>query len=101
MSASNSAPEIDLEKGASPLLAPAPINLSWSDLTFRVNGKVILDGVSGELASGHLLAVMGPSGKCTVFPAMPITYPYNTSQTGAGKSTFLDVLNEHFFERLI
>ncbi|KZP14385.1 P-loop containing nucleoside triphosphate hydrolase protein [Athelia psychrophila] len=60
----------DLEKNVNS--TPEPITLTWLDLTFEVKGKVILDGVSGQLGSGQLLAVMGPSG--------------------AGKSTFLDVL---------
>lgn len=54
--------QMDIEKNGNPLLPPAPIYLSWSDLTFCINEKTILDGVSGELASGQLLAVMGPSG---------------------------------------
>lgn len=53
----------DLEKNYDSLLAPAPITLSWSGLTYEVNGKTILSGVDGHLESGQLLAVMGPSGK--------------------------------------
>jgi hypothetical protein len=53
----------DIEKNENPFLIPPPITLSWSDLAYQVKGKKILDGVSGQLASGQLLAVMGPSGK--------------------------------------
>ena len=53
----------DIEKNETPFLIPPPITLSWSDLAYQVKGKKILDGVSGQLASGQLLAVMGPSGK--------------------------------------
>ena len=51
----------DIEKNSSPVTLGL-ITLSWSGLTYQVNGNTILDGVSGQLASGQLLAVMGPSG---------------------------------------
>jgi ABC-type transporter Mla maintaining outer membrane lipid asymmetry ATPase subunit MlaF len=38
------------------------VSLAWQHLTFQVNGKTILSDVSGCLASGQMLAVMGPSG---------------------------------------
>ena len=57
----------DIEKNASPFVIPPPITLSWSDLTYQVKGKTILDGVDGQLASGQLLAVMGPSGTLMSF----------------------------------
>ncbi|KAF8495061.1 P-loop containing nucleoside triphosphate hydrolase protein [Gautieria morchelliformis] len=62
----------DIENNANPLHRFQAITLSWSDLTYMIRGRTILDGVSGQLSSGQLMAVMGPSG--------------------AGKSTFLDVL---------
>ena len=37
--------------------------LRWSELTYQCGGKTILDGVSGQIRSGELLAVMGPSGE--------------------------------------
>uniref|UniRef100_A0A1B6IJC3 ABC transporter domain-containing protein n=1 Tax=Homalodisca liturata TaxID=320908 RepID=A0A1B6IJC3_9HEMI len=38
------------------------LNVEFTDLTYKVNKKTILDGVSGRFRSGHLSAVMGPSG---------------------------------------
>ncbi|XP_072939339.1 ATP-binding cassette subfamily G member 4-like isoform X2 [Epargyreus clarus] len=55
-----------------------PVDLAFSDLTYRVqegrksNVKMILKSVSGRLRSGELTAIMGPSG--------------------AGKSTLLNIL---------
>ena len=40
--------------------------LRWSELTYQCGGKTILDGVSGQIRSGELLAVMGPSGERAV-----------------------------------
>ena len=40
-----------------------PIKLTWSGLGFEVDGKKILEDVSGEIESGQMLAVMGPSGR--------------------------------------
>jgi ABC-type transporter Mla maintaining outer membrane lipid asymmetry ATPase subunit MlaF len=64
----------DIEKNEIPFLIPPPITLSWSNLAYRVKEKNILDGVSGQLASGQLLAVMGPSGKVfyTIFTSVQI-----------------------------
>lgn len=80
----------DIEKDALTLHVPAPITLSWSGLTFEINGRTILSNVSGELKSGQLLAVMGPSGAlhATSFTEAPLT---SSALPGAGKSTFLDV----------
>lgn len=47
--------------------------LTWTELTYEINGKVILDGVSGQLASGQLLAVMGPSGMLRLFETITIS----------------------------
>uniref|UniRef100_A0A1B6K7M8 ABC transporter domain-containing protein n=1 Tax=Homalodisca liturata TaxID=320908 RepID=A0A1B6K7M8_9HEMI len=38
------------------------LTIEFSDLIFKAGGKVILNGVSGRFRSGHLSAVMGPSG---------------------------------------
>jgi ABC-type transporter Mla maintaining outer membrane lipid asymmetry ATPase subunit MlaF len=63
MSASRSESDSDIEKGT--VLVPTAITLSWSELSFEINGRTILSDVSGELKSGQLLAVMGPSGEMT------------------------------------
>jgi ABC-type multidrug transport system ATPase subunit len=49
-----------------------PVSLEFKDLTFSVNGKQILNGVSGAATPGHVVAIMGPSG--------------------AGKTSLLDLL---------
>jgi ABC-type transporter Mla maintaining outer membrane lipid asymmetry ATPase subunit MlaF len=65
MASTESSHHEDTEKNANPFLIPQPITLAWSDLIYQITGKTILDGVSGQLASGQLLAVMGPSGMFT------------------------------------
>lgn len=82
----------DLEKNVNS--TPEPITLTWLDLTFEVKGKVILDGVSGQLGSGQLLAVMGPSGAFRLLDI--IATSLLEAGLGAGKSTFLDVSHDHF-----
>jgi ABC-type transporter Mla maintaining outer membrane lipid asymmetry ATPase subunit MlaF len=52
---------VDVEKNSQSSDATR-ISLAWHGLTFQVNGKTILTDVSGQLASGQMLAVMGPSG---------------------------------------
>jgi hypothetical protein len=52
----------DVEKTAVTLHIPTAFSLSWSGLTYEVNGRTILSDVSGELRSGQMFAVMGPSG---------------------------------------
>ncbi|KZP09735.1 hypothetical protein FIBSPDRAFT_911906 [Athelia psychrophila] len=49
-----------------------PASLHFSNLTYTINGRTILDGISGRIQPGQVLAIMGASG--------------------AGKSTFLDIL---------
>ena len=48
------------------------MSLTFSSVSFTARGKRILDGVSGVCAPGTLTAIMGPSG--------------------AGKTTFLDII---------
>ncbi|KAK4705330.1 hypothetical protein P7C70_g872, partial [Phenoliferia sp. Uapishka_3] len=68
-------------------LASSGVGLRWSEIGYSLpsrglriakrksggeDGRVLLDGITGEVAPGHLLAILGP--------------------TGAGKSTFVDIL---------
>ncbi|KAJ3222772.1 hypothetical protein HK099_001940 [Clydaea vesicula] len=48
------------------------VSLSFNNISYSVNEKDILQGISGMASSGRLMAILGPSG--------------------AGKSTFLDIL---------
>ncbi|KAG8885259.1 hypothetical protein FRB97_001705 [Tulasnella sp. 331] len=78
MSASNVTPTILDEEGQQQVLQN--LTLEWKDLKYSIprkfksdlRPKIIIDGVSGSVSSGEMLAVMGPSG--------------------AGKSTMLDLL---------
>ena len=58
---------LDLEKQPLEVHPLDPITLKWSNLSFEVDGKKILDDISGELSSGQMLAVMGPSGITRAF----------------------------------
>jgi ABC-type multidrug transport system ATPase subunit len=49
-----------------------PAGLHFSNLTYTLNNRAILDSISGYVKSGQVMAIMGASG--------------------AGKSTFLDIL---------
>jgi len=49
-----------------------PAALHFCDVSYQLNGKQILEGVRGAVSPGQVMAVMGPSG--------------------AGKTTFLDIL---------
>jgi ABC-type transporter Mla maintaining outer membrane lipid asymmetry ATPase subunit MlaF len=53
----------DLEKQHLETSPFEPMILSWSGLSFNIDGKSILEDVSGHLSTGQMLAVMGPSGK--------------------------------------
>ncbi|KAH9053006.1 hypothetical protein EDB83DRAFT_2395574 [Lactarius deliciosus] len=49
-----------------------PATLHFSDISYTLNGRPILEGITGSVRPGQVLAIMGASG--------------------AGKSTFLDIL---------
>lgn len=49
-----------------------PATLSFVDLSYTLNGRTILDSITGSVSPGEIMAVIGASG--------------------AGKSTFLDLL---------
>ncbi|KAA1476213.1 hypothetical protein DENSPDRAFT_843114 [Dentipellis sp. KUC8613] len=49
-----------------------PASLHFSDITYKLGGRTILDGIQGSVRPGQVMAIMGASG--------------------AGKSTFLDIL---------
>ncbi|KAH9949925.1 hypothetical protein B0H21DRAFT_725268 [Amylocystis lapponica] len=49
-----------------------PASLHFSDISYTLGGRTILDSISGSVRPGQLMAIMGASG--------------------AGKSTFLDIL---------
>ncbi len=49
-----------------------PATLHFSDISYTLNGRSIIEGVTGSVRPGQVLAIMGASG--------------------AGKSTFLDIL---------
>lgn len=42
-----------------------PIFLSFTDIGLKINGRQILENVSGKVHPGEMLAIMGPSGKCS------------------------------------
>jgi ABC-type lipoprotein export system ATPase subunit len=57
------------ERGGGRNMAPVPaVNVSWQNVTLKVRGgkarppKVVLDDVSGEVRTGTLTAIMGPTG---------------------------------------
>ena len=49
-----------------------PASLHFTDITYTLGSRVILDSISGSVKPGQVMAIMGASG--------------------AGKSTFLDIL---------
>ena len=40
----------------------SPITLAFNNLKVEIDGKTILDNISGSVKPGEVLAVMGPSG---------------------------------------
>lgn len=67
------APPADPSAADPSLAGPPAIDLDVRDLSRRVNGRALVDGVSAAIRDGEVLAVIGPSG--------------------AGKSSFLRLLN--------
>lgn len=49
-----------------------PASLHFSSISYSIGSKVILDGITGSIKPGQVMAIMGASG--------------------AGKSTFLDII---------
>jgi ABC-type multidrug transport system ATPase subunit len=82
----NTAPLVDVEKAAAKEPEPEQAgsflrllsnqdsanSMEWSDLTFGIKGKTILDRVTGGVEAGEMACILGPSG--------------------AGKSTLLNIL---------
>jgi ABC-type multidrug transport system ATPase subunit/ABC-type multidrug transport system permease subunit len=62
----------DDDESAKLMASHKPASLQFEDLSYRLNGKQIISGISGIAQPGQLMAIMGASG--------------------AGKSTFLDIL---------
>ena len=50
-----------------------PQDIIWSNITFRVGDKVILDNCYGNVPSGKVCAIMGPSG-AGIIAAFKFTY---------------------------
>lgn len=62
----------DDDESAKLMASHKPASLQFEDLSYTLNGKQIISGISGTAQPGQLMAIMGASG--------------------AGKSTFLDIL---------
>lgn len=66
-------------------------NMAWRDLHFGIGGSTILEGVSGTLEPGRLLAVMGASGSGKTTMLNIVTGRMKTSgrkqQVGTSKKT--------------
>ena len=62
----------DEEESAKLMASHKPASLQFENLTYTLNGRHIISGISGIAQPGQLMAIMGASG--------------------AGKSTFLDIL---------
>ena len=62
----------DDDQSAKLMVSHKPASLQFENLSYALNGKQIISGISGIAQPGQLMAIMGASG--------------------AGKSTFLDIL---------
>jgi ABC-type multidrug transport system ATPase subunit len=65
-------PDGDTDDPSKLLTNHVPAELSFADLSYTINGRQVLSGVSGAVKPGEVMAIMGASG--------------------AGKSTLLDLL---------
>lgn len=64
--------QIDDNEAGKLMSEHTPTTLIFEDIGYSMNDKVILEGASGLIQPGHVMAIMGPSG--------------------AGKTTLLDIL---------
>ena len=85
------------------------LNLTWHDITLRLENKkdaskskTVLNGISGHVEAGQLMAILGPtgSGKTSLLNVLAARLPVAKGQTLSGSIVVNDTLrNEDAFKR--
>ena len=66
--------------------------LQFNRICVDIEDKRILWNVSGHALQGHVLAVLGPSGKCPYRVPFPPQYRFFFFNLGSGKTTLINTL---------